>query len=112
MKAMAYLELAASDSRIITPAFAQVAVFCTFSTLAVIEPLPLRLLYTKRKPSDVYQISEPVDWTTKTPSDWMREPASPTVVRSRESHVGDWAKTPRGTTESAEVVVPAVADMV
>src|SRR5690349_11821522 len=41
VKLMTYFESALSDSRIITPALAQAAVFCMFVTRAVIMKLPL-----------------------------------------------------------------------
>jgi len=42
-----YFESASSVSRIITPALAQTLVFSMLSTLATIEPGPVRVLYAK-----------------------------------------------------------------
>ena len=52
-------ELASRVSRIITPALAQGSVFPRPVSSATIEPSPVRVWYTKLKPSAVLQMSAP-----------------------------------------------------
>jgi len=53
------VEPGSSDSRIITPALAQLLVLLTLFTRAIIEPAPLSILYAKWNSSALSQMSSP-----------------------------------------------------
>jgi len=78
-------ELAASDSRISTPAFAQPFVFWMPVTRATIEPSPVSLCHAKRNESAVPPTAVPPPATVKVPPPKPASPRAPTAPTSADA---------------------------
>ena len=82
-------ELAASDSRSMTPALVHSLVFVTLETWTVTSPSPVRVRYTKRNSSAVLQISAPDARTVNEVPLTLFEPAAATAPMSAPVQSGE-----------------------